>query len=56
MLIGYHPTTIRCVRAVVSALVWIPLICFAARVAPAAEKPNVVLIMADDQSWGDERF
>ncbi len=54
MSIRTHQAYPRCARGVVSALALLALLC-RAHPTPAAERPNVVLIMTDDQGWGDVR-
>ncbi len=45
---------IQRMRPVASVLAPLALLCFV-HATPAAERPNVVLIMTDDQGWGDVR-
>ena len=54
MLIADDEKYIQRLRGILRMLAPLALLCFA-YATPAAERPNVLLIMADDQGWGDMR-
>ena len=56
MSIAYHVRGNPSRRRLARLIVPLALICLLTQIASASEKPNVVLIMTDDQGWGDVRL
>jgi arylsulfatase A-like enzyme len=48
-----HPTSVRLCLGLVAATATASLAAGAASTSPAANRPNVVVILADDMGWGD---
>ncbi len=55
MLTAANQRDIRRARRIVRVLAPLALLCFVVHTTQASERPNVVLIMTDDQGWGDVR-